>query len=247
MSEQVKVIEARAETEFALAVPRDSEHPINCYLASLSPGSRTGQLIAICTAVAAMRHDARLGDLDPTERRANREEAICRFPYRELRNQHIAAPRIRLHAPYKHSNAIKVLAVIRSLMKTCWRLELIDNETMRRAVDVRAVAESDSSTVPGRDVSCEEVVLLMRGCADGTPQGVLDAALFATGYHCVPRIAEVAALKLADLEPETGAADPVRKRTQRQKCVSPWRSPPGHARLVGDPRQPTQPGLHSDS
>jgi integrase len=201
MSEHV----AEAGAEFALAIPSSGDHPINVYLASLSPGSRAGQLTAICTAVAVMRHDTRLGDLPEAERRAIRDELIWNFPYWELRNQKIAALRTRLQSLYKYSNSNKVLAVIRSLLKTCWRLELIDNETMSRAVDVRAVAGSDSSTVPGRDVTYEEVVLLMRGCADGTPQGVRDAALFAVGYHCAPRIAEVAKLKLADLDPETGA------------------------------------------
>jgi integrase len=205
MSEQVKVIEARAEPEFALVIPRDGDQPINVYLASLSPGSRIGQLTAICTALAVMQYDKPLGDLEPEERRTIRVEGIWRFRWWDLRNQHVAALRARLQALYHYSTANKTLAVVRSLLKTCWRLELVDHETMARATDVRSVAGSDSSTVPGRDVSYEEVVLLMRACADGTPQGVRDAALFAVGYHCAPRIAEVAALKLADLNPESGA------------------------------------------
>lgn len=205
MPELVKVIEANTDREYALAIPRNGDHPVTVYLASLSPGSRAGQLTAICTALAVMQHDQRLGDLSPEERRTIRAEGVWSFPWWELRNQHVAALRTRLQALYKYSNCNKVLAVTRSLLKSCWRLGLIDNETMARAVDVRAVAGSDSSTVPGRDVTYEEVVMLMRACADGTPQGVRDAALFGVGYHCAPRIAEIAALKLADLNPETGA------------------------------------------
>jgi hypothetical protein len=134
-----EVIEAGTEAQFALAVPTDSDHPITVYLASLSPGSRIGQLTAICTALAVMQCDKPLGDLEPEERRTFRVVGIWRFRWWELRNQYVAALRARLQALYHYSTANKTLAVVRSLLKTCWRLELIGNETMARATDVRSV------------------------------------------------------------------------------------------------------------
>ncbi|MCH8876692.1 MAG: tyrosine-type recombinase/integrase [Chloroflexi bacterium] len=191
-----------ATNQAALARP-SSKHPIMAYLAGLSPGSRTGQLTAICTAVAVMRYDRCLGDLDPEARKEIRDTAIWQFPWHELDHAHVMALRSRLQELYAYTNANKVLAVTRSLLKSCWRLGLIDNEEMSRAVDVPAVKGSAPPT--GRDIDFAEMVLLMKAAADGTVSGVRDAGLFAVGYHCAPRIAEVANLKLADLDQSTGA------------------------------------------
>jgi integrase len=74
---------------------------------------------------------------------------------------------------------------------------------MARACDVKPI--KGNSPPAGRDISFEEIVLLMKGCAeDDSPAGVRDAALFAVGYHCAPRIAEVANLDLEDYNQETG-------------------------------------------
>lgn len=201
MSTALATIEAPAMTS-ALARPH-AKHPIQAYLAGLSPGSRTGQLTAICTALAVMRHDVRLGDLDQSTRQEIRERAIWEFAWERLDHSHVMALRSRLQELYAFTNANKVLAVTRSLLKSCWRLGLIDNESMSRAVDVPAVKGSAPPT--GRDIGYEEIVLIMRACADGTVSGVRDAALLAVGYHCAPRIAEVANLKLSDLDQSTGA------------------------------------------
>ena len=189
-------------SDSALARP-SSKHPIRAYLAGLSPGSRTGQLTAICTAVAVMRHDVRLGDLDPEVRREIREQVIWTLPWHELDHSHVMALRSRLQELYAYTNCNKVLAVVRSLLKSCWRLGLISNEEMSRAVDVPAVKGSAPPT--GRDITFEEIVLIMRAAADGTPQGARDCGLFAVGYHAAPRIAEVANLRLSDLDQSTGA------------------------------------------
>ena len=200
MATALAIAPTPATTE-ALARPH-AKHPIQAYLAGLSPGSRTGQLTAICTAVAVMRHDCRLGDLDPKVREEIRQEAIWAFPWHELDHSHVMALRSRLQEIYAYSNCNKVLAVVRSLLKSCWRMGLISNEEMARATDVPAV--KGSAPPVGRDIDFAEMVLLMKACADGTPQGVRDAALFATGYQCAPRIAEVSNLRLADLDLATG-------------------------------------------
>lgn len=144
-----------------------------------------------------------MGDLDSEVRQEIRQESIWAFPWHELDHAHVMALRSRLQELYAFTNANKVLAVTRSLLKSCWRLGLTDNESMSRAVDVPAVKGSAPPT--GRDITFEEIVLIMRASADGTPQGVRDAALFTVGYHCAPRIAEVANLKLGGLDQSTGA------------------------------------------
>lgn len=199
MSEVVTIHQPRTD----LALPQNGNHPITAYLAGLSPGSRPGQLSAIACAVAVMQYNARLGDLSEAERAEIREQVIWTFRWHDLRHEHVCLLRSRLQAHYRFSTANKVLACARSLLKTCWRLGLMTNEEMTRAADVRAIR--GSAPPAGRDIGYEEVVLMMKTCADGTPQGVRDASMFATGYHAAPRIAEVANLKLGDFDPETGA------------------------------------------
>jgi len=187
----------------ALVLPPGETHPINAYLNGLSEGSRTGQRSAIVAAYAAMKGE-RLEDLHSSVRYEYREVGIWEFPWHELRHEHTAALRSRLQELYAPATANKYLSVTRSLLKSAWRLGYLDQDTMARACDVKPI--KGKSPPKGRDVGYEEVVLLLKACAeDSDAQGVRDAALFAVGYHCAPRIAEVANLDLEDYEPETGA------------------------------------------
>lgn len=184
-----------------LALPRGDTHPINAYLNSLSEGSRVGQLSAIVAAYAAMRGE-RLEDQSPEVRAGYRDEGIWAFPWHELRHEHMAALRSRLQEIYSPATANKYLSVARSLLKSCWRLGHLDHDTLARAVDVKPI--KGQSPPVGRDVTYEEVVLLMQACSADGAQGVRDQALFGIGHHTAPRIREVSNLDLADYDPETG-------------------------------------------
>ena len=100
---QVNLAEPTVGTD--LALPLGETHPINAYLNGLSEGSRTGQLSAIVAAYAAMRGE-RLEDQEPEVREGYRE-AIWRFPWQELRHQHVAALRTRLQSLYAPATANK--------------------------------------------------------------------------------------------------------------------------------------------
>lgn len=186
----------------SLAPPRGDTHPINAYLNGLSEGSLVGQTSAIVAAYAAMRGE-RLESLSPEVREEYRD-AIWRFPWQSLRHEHVAALRTRLQSLYAPATANKYLSVVRSLLKSCWRLGLIDHDTMARACDVKAI--KGKSPPVGRDITYDECLLLMRACAqDASPTGVRDAALFAIGWGCAPRIREVSNFDLEHYDADTGA------------------------------------------
>ena len=183
-----------------LALPRGSKHPVNAYLNGLSEGSLIGQTSAIVASYAAMRGE-RLENLAP-DLREDYREAIWRFPWDELRHEHMAALRTRLQSLYAPATANKYLSVVRSLLKSCWRLGLLDHDSMARACDVKPI--KGKSPPVGRDVSFEEVVMLLQACSKDGAQGIRDAALFSIGWGCAPRIREVSNLDLADYDSESG-------------------------------------------
>jgi integrase/recombinase XerD len=95
------------------------------------------------------------------------------------------------------------LAALRSVLKEAWRLGLMTEEQRARACDLKSVR---GSTLPaGRSLSVGEKIALSGVCpADLGPSGSRDAALFALGFGCGLRRAELADLELADFSHESG-------------------------------------------
>jgi integrase len=95
------------------------------------------------------------------------------------------------------------LAALRSVLKEAWRLGLMSEEQRARACDLKPVR---GTTLPaGRSLSVGEKAALSAACqADKGPKGARDAALFALGFGCGLRRAELVALDLADFSPDTG-------------------------------------------
>ena len=95
------------------------------------------------------------------------------------------------------------LAALRSVLKEAWRLGLMNEEQRARACDLKPVR---GTTLPaGRSLTIGEKTALSAVCqADKGPKGARDAALFALGFGCGLRRAELVDLELADFSPETG-------------------------------------------
>jgi integrase len=95
------------------------------------------------------------------------------------------------------------LAALRSVLTEAWRLDLISEEQRARACDLKPVR---GSTLPaGRSLTIGEKTALSGVCqADDGPKGARDAALFALGFGCGLRRAELVELDLADFSWETG-------------------------------------------
>ena len=86
---------------------------------------------------------------------------------------------------------------LRGVLKTCWRLGLMDAETYARAADVANVR---AKTLPsGRAGERDEVRALFAAC-DDSPAGRRDAAMLAILYGGGLRRAELCGLDLADFD-----------------------------------------------
>ena len=167
------------------------------YLAKLAPGSRPAMQGALNTLARLLGAPRVCNDAG--------KEVTCLFVnWAALKFQHTAALRARLAETYKARTANKILCALRGTLKTAWRLEQMDAETYRRAVDLDRIG---GETLPrGRALSSGEIDALLTACAnDPTPAGARDAAMLALMRVGGLRRAEVCALTLADYDAGSGA------------------------------------------
>jgi integrase len=119
------------------------------------------------------------------------------YPWHRLRYRDTARLRAALVARYAPATVNKILSALRGVLKTCWRLGLMDAETYARAADVANVR---AKTLPsGRAVERDEVRALFAAC-DDSPAGRRDAAMLAILYGGGLRRAELCGLDLADFD-----------------------------------------------
>jgi integrase len=119
------------------------------------------------------------------------------YPWHRLRYRDTARLRAALVERYAPATVNKILSTLRGVLKTCWRLGLIDAETHARAADVANVR---ATTLPsGRAVERDEVRALFAACDDSTA-GRRDAAMLAILYGGGLRRAELCGLDLDDFD-----------------------------------------------
>jgi len=170
----------------SLAAAGATDHPVAVYLASLAAGSRRAMRGALET-IAAIASDER--------------SDASTFPWSAMRHEHVAAIRAGLAERYAAATANRMLAALRGVLRSCWRLGLLDKETLDRAIDVPSVR---GSTLPkGRSVSSGEMRAIFAAC-DCSSAGRRDAALLSLLYGGGLRRAEVVALNVGDLDVDTG-------------------------------------------
>ena len=119
---------------------------------------------------------------------------------RTLLSQEISPQTGRLLSPgYVNAH----LAALRAVLKECWRLGLITQEQRARASDLQPVRGAPLPA--GRSLTAGEKQALSAACqSDQGPQGARDAALFALGFGCGLRRAELANLDQGDYAGESG-------------------------------------------
>ncbi|MFH1738098.1 MAG: tyrosine-type recombinase/integrase [bacterium] len=170
--------------------PKPDENPVNCYLSTLgSEDSRRSMVCALQT-IAVIATGGRCDAFS--------------LPWHRLKPQHTAAIRARLAGRYSPATANHALTALRSVLKQCWRLGLIDVETRSRCCDLPPVK---GETLPrGRMLTTGEIRALFETCAnDHTPAGRRDAAIIAVLAGGGLRRSELVSLDLSDFDPETGA------------------------------------------
>jgi integrase/recombinase XerD len=167
------------------ALPLD-RHPVAVYLAGLAAGSRRTQ-------VAALRIIAMLVSAEATE---------LTLPWHRLDYAHTAAVRAKLAERFAPSTANRMLAALRGVLKTAFKLGLMSADHMTRACSVEPIR---GSRVPkGRALSKGELVALFEACNPQTPGGSRNAGLLGLLYGGGLRRAEVVALDLSDFDAAIG-------------------------------------------
>lgn len=155
-------------------------NPAAVYLASLQPSGRR-------TMAGALRGVAQMLGYD-----------LESMPWQELEYQHVQALRAKLSETKAPGTTNKVLAAVRGVMRSAWRMGKIDAEHYQRVADVKGV--TGSRLPAGRAASPGELQALMRVCGDDlSPAGARDSAIIALGYGGGLRRAELASLDLEDV------------------------------------------------
>jgi integrase len=158
----------------------DADNPAAVYRDSLSRGSYWAVHHSLETIVKL------LGGADPWT-----------YPWHRLRYRDTARVLAQLVERYAPATVNKILSALRGVLKTCWRLGLMDAETHARAADVANVR---AKTLPsGRAVERDEVRALFAAC-DDSPAGRRDAAMLAILYGGGLRRAELCGLDLDDFD-----------------------------------------------
>lgn len=121
---------------------------------------------------------------------------VFTFPWHQVRHQHTQAVRTILAERYAPATANKLIAALRGVLKTAWRMGLMSMEDYYRAADIPSVR--GQSLPAGRYVTKGELAAMLNACDDGTLAGVRDAAIITLLYGCGLRRAELVQLTVSD-------------------------------------------------
>ncbi len=188
---------AEVEFEYLPALEKGPTSPVVVYLASLgsnrSRESQKQRLDKIAHLLTGGSHDAFSFRWEAvTYEVAQAVRTMLSEEVSEKTGNQLAPSYVNAH-----------LAALRSVLKETWRLGYISEEQRARACDLQPVR---GSTLPaGRSLTIGEKTALSGACqADRSPKGARDAALFALGFGCGLRRAELVDLEVGDFSPETG-------------------------------------------
>lgn len=126
-------------------------------------------------------------------------------PWHQLRYEHVNALRAKLAGLYASTSANRHLTALRGVMKSCWRLGIIEREVYDRIADVALLKASRPEA--GRALSEEEVAKLFDACRPQhlTDTNRRDEGVLAVMLGCGLRRSEVCELDCASYVAETGA------------------------------------------
>ena len=169
-----------------------SQQAAMVYLRSLGEGSRRGTWTSLQRIAAVLTGGACDAQTLPWGR--------VTFAHTAGMASHLRDCCGRAENPMALGTARKILAALRGVLKTAWRLGQMGAEQLARALDFRGV-KLDSGAVTGRALTKEEVGALFAVCnADTRPVGVRDRALLAVCVFTGMRRAELVNLDVADID-----------------------------------------------
>ena len=186
--------------------PLPERDPVLAYFNSLtSENSRDGMTKALRSAIRIiMERPITTTESGRTIVGVTTDE-IHEFPWDQLTPAHAAAIRASIAASgLSTASKNKMINGIRGVIKSAWRLELIDGERSERVRDVLKTIRTVSDEPSGRYVEWGERKALFIACGrDETPRGARDAATLA--LLCIGlRRSEVCSLNMSDFDPATG-------------------------------------------
>ncbi len=182
---------------------RKDENPAIVYLASLSNGSRRTMRQALDTVADMLREGATLETVN----------------WHHLRYEQTAALASLLTERYSAATAKKTICAVRGVLKSAWRMKLIDGESYQRAIDVQV---RGGATLPaGRAVERGERNAVFLSCAEESNRVLAyrDACLLAVLFGCGIRRAELTALNLDDYDAEDGSLRILHGKGNKQRMV----------------------------
>lgn len=162
--------------------------PAAVYLAGLQgPASRTTMRAALDRILRLLRANV----------------AIEVFPWHQLRHEHVSAIRAQLAERAAPATAQLSLSALRGVLRSAWRLGLLDSDGYQRAVDIPPIR---GSRVKGRHVSPADIRQLFAACDAAKDKwlGARNAAVVALLFGAGLRRSEAVELDIDDIDLETG-------------------------------------------
>jgi integrase/recombinase XerD len=139
--------------------------PADVYLSRLAPGSRKTMRAAL-RIVAGLLTDKQMDERT--------------MPWHLLRYENTSALRETLREKYAIASVNKMLAAIRQILKTSWRLGLMSAEDYQRAADVgTAKGWEDTQHFVGRMLKPHEITSVLAFCQGAGARGLRASALVA--------------------------------------------------------------------
>lgn len=180
--------------KLALPGPAPRADPVTVFLTGYtSANSRRAMVSSLCAVASA------ISGREVTDPRS--------VPWHELRFEHVGAVKAKMATTYASTTVNRHLTALRGIVKTCWRLGLVEREVYDRVADVKLMKASRPEA--GRALSVEEVTQLFTSC-DVPPTESLaklyarDAALLALTLGCGLRRAEVCELHFSSYDLKQG-------------------------------------------
>lgn len=197
-STTLTVIPAHLETHSGKP---SSQNPARVYIASLQSAESRRTMLHALNAIAEIAAPGT--DIDS-------------FPWAALRYEHTNAIAARLAESYDYRTANKMLSALRQTVKRAWRLGQMTSDEYMKAVDIASIKGDKPDQAAGRALTLGELMALVASCNDGTPIGARDAAILGIAYSGGLRRAEIAALRIEDIDLVTGTLTVHGKRNKRR-------------------------------